>query len=55
MFEKEIRYTDTGERIKPGDKVIIEFVYPEKLNYVGRTDKVLKQIIEENNGTIKKK
>lgn len=29
MFEKEIRYTDTGERIKPGDKVIIEFVYPE--------------------------
>lgn len=43
----------TGEEIKPGDKVRIEFEFPEKL-VVGRTDKILENILKYNNGSIEK-
>ena len=43
----------SGEEIKPGDKVRIVFEFPEKLIF-GRSDKVLEDILKNNNGSIEK-
>lgn len=53
-MNKDLKFTDSEETIKPGERVIIEFDFPKNLNYVGRADKVLEKIINENDGIIKK-
>lgn len=52
-MNKDLKFTDTEETIKPGERVIVEFDFPKNLNFVGRADKVLEKIIKENNGIIK--
>ncbi|MGV2929417.1 hypothetical protein RW115_12520 [Macrococcus capreoli] len=53
-MNSDMKFTDSEETIKPGERVIIEFDFPENLSFVGRADKVLEKIIKENDGMIKK-
>ncbi|MEX3458643.1 MULTISPECIES: hypothetical protein [Staphylococcus] len=53
-MNKDLKFTDSEETIKPGERVVIEFDFPQNLNFVGRADKVLEKIIKENDGMIKK-
>lgn len=53
-MNKDLKFTDSEETIKPGERVIIEFDFPQNLKFVGRADKVLEKIINENYGIIKK-
>lgn len=54
FMNKDLKFTDSEETIKPGERVIIEFNFPQNLNFVGRADKVLEKIIKENDGMIKR-
>lgn len=51
---KNFNYTDTGDKIKPGDKIIIEMSFPQKFSFVGRADSVFKKLLEDNNAKITK-
>ncbi|MCE5005700.1 hypothetical protein [Staphylococcus chromogenes] len=53
-MNKDLKFTDSEETIKSGERVVIEFDFPQNLNFVGRADKVLEKIIKENDGMIKK-
>ena len=50
---KNFNYTDTGDKIKPGDKIIIEMSFPQKFSFVGEPIQYLK-LLEDNNAKITK-
>ena len=54
IIMKNFNYTDTGDKIKPGDKIIIEMSFPQKFSFVGRADSVFKKLLEDNNAKITK-
>lgn len=51
---KDFYYEENGEIVKSGDKVIIEIDFPENFSFNGKADTVLKKLLEDNNGVIKK-
>lgn len=51
---KKFYDTKTGEEITPGERVIIEIDFPENLKDVGRLDKFLKTLLEQEKGSIQK-
>ena len=52
-YYENFNYTDTGDKIKPGDKIIIEMSFPQKFSFVGEPIQYLK-LLEDNNAKITK-
>lgn len=51
---KKFYDTKTGKEITPGERVIIEIDFPKNLKDVGRLDKFLETLLEQENGFIEK-
>lgn len=51
---KKFYDTNTGEEITPGERVMIEIDFPKNLKDVGRLDKFLESLLEQEKGSIQK-
>ncbi|MFL2099069.1 hypothetical protein ACEN4B_11790 [Marinilactibacillus psychrotolerans] len=51
---KKFYDTKTGKEITPGERVMIEIDFPKNLKDVGRLDKFLETLLEQENGFIEK-
>lgn len=51
---KKFYDTKTGEEITPWERVMLEIDFPKDLKVVGRLDKFLESLLEQEKGSIQK-